>query len=82
MSESSPILFYVGAAAAAAYILYTKPPVPQRVNFYKPNYDFKTYDPTLVISNYDYRTNSHARDAFWLNQYTRTDHRISAPPEY
>ena len=80
MTEPTPIFFYVAAASAAAYYLYTMPTAVQRVDFINPGKDFRVYDPTLVISAYDYRTNTHAKDAFWLNQYERKDGRFSAPP--
>ena len=81
MSDSQPILLYVGAAAAVAYYLYTKPPTPERTDFMRPGTNYNTYDPQLVISNYDYRNNRFAKDAFWHNQYIRKDNKISAPPE-
>ena len=81
MSDSNPILLYVGAAAAVAYYLFTMPPTPQRTEFRRPGTNYNTYDPQLVISNFDYLNNRFAKDAFWHNQYIRTDKKMSAPPE-
>lgn len=81
MPESSPIILYAAIAAASAYYLYTRPPTPIRTDFNNPGKDILIYDPSLVISAYDYRTNPHAKNAFWLNQYERKDGRFSAPPE-
>ena len=81
MTDSHHIILYAGLAAAATYYLFTRPPTQIRTNFYNPGKDILVYDPTLVISAYDYRTNKYAKNAFWLNQYERKDERYSAPPE-
>ena len=80
MTDTHPIILYAGLAAAATYFLYTRPPASIRMNFYNPGKDL-VYDPTLVISAYDYRTNKYAKDAFWSNQYRNKNGRYSAPPE-
>ena len=82
MADPPPIIFFVAAASAAAYYLYTRPSTPQRVNFFNPGKDISKYDPTLIISGYDYHNNKNAENAFWINQYARTDGRLSAPPAY